>query len=659
MRGNNLIVAKEEVPGRARGVFLHHRFAFSSRLKRMTVLCTQDNSPTVYAVTKGAPETIKTFLKTVPDNYDQVYRHYMKLGQRVLAMAYREFGKKTNVAALKESGRDKLERDLIFCGFLILDCPLKSDSKFVITELKKSDHETVMITGDAVLTAAEVARQVGIINKKCPTYELVCRADVPKEPAHGSSALSEFEFTPLDTEENGNVKLKNIALSESNLRTLRCMKENTEASFCVSGSVMAKVGAAILKRASINVDSNDSDDKNLLLHPVVQAVLKELVQIIAVYARHAPRQKEAIVAAYNLAGKHTMMTGDGTNDVGALKRAHVGISIISAPELEAKQRSATETIAKEQRKEKRARKEGKAKKKSSRKLEESLRQLQDAQSELDHVELGDASVASPFTSRAMSIKCCKDVLQQGRCTLVTMLTIYKILGVNCLVNALVLTKLHMHGVKQGDRQLTILGLAVAALFLFVTRGKPLPTLSPTRPPSSVLCRQALLSIAAQFAVHFTFIMIVTDIALAFVDPYDPSIIPDASFNPNVLNSCTFLLTMVATINTFIVNYRGQPFMEDLRDNKMLLRSAQACYVVLFACSLEVFPPLNDLFQIAPFPETQNDLAGDDDWAVSISEAGGMVQFVRELGFPVAMSIFMAADIVLSFAAEKIILKLCG
>jgi cation-transporting ATPase 13A1 len=360
------------------------------------------------------------------------------------------------------------------------------------------------------------------------------------------------------------------------------------------------------------------------------------------------------------------MCGDGTNDVGALKRAHVGISIISAPELEAKHREATAAMAKaksDKKRLKKAKKSGKSPAKAREggpSLQDTLRALQEAQEELDHVELGDASVASPFTSRAMSIRCCKDVLQQGRCTLVTMLQIYKILGVNCLVNALVLTKLHMHGVKQGDRQLTIVGVVVAALFLFVTRGKPLPTLSPKRPPSSVLSRQALLSIGLQFAVHFTFIMIATEIALAFVDPYDPSIIPDASFNPNVLNTCTFLLTVVATVNTFFVNYRGRPFMEDLKDNKVLLRSVQACYAIMIICALEAFPPLNDLFQLSPFPDTSimaNDSAKEDEWVISVSEAGGLTSFVREVGFPAAMCVFMVADTILAFAVEKFVVRL--
>jgi cation-transporting ATPase 13A1 len=162
----------------------------------------------------------------------------------------------------------------------------------------------------------------------------------------------------------------------------------------------------------------------------------------------------------------------------------------------------------------------------------------------------------------------------------------------------------------------------------------------------------------QFAVHFSFIMIATDIAVAFVDPYDPSIIPDARFNPNVLNTCTFLLTMLAAVNTFAVNYRGRPFMEDLSENKLLLRSLQACYFILLICVTELFPPLNDLFQLSPFPDTNmNAYSDDDDWVVSVSQAGGLTSFVSKVGFSAAMCILMVADTALVFGAEKIIVRM--
>ena len=147
----------------------------------------------------------------------------------------------------------------------------------------------------------------------------------------------------------------------------------------------------------------------------------------------------------------TLMCGDGTNDVGALKQAHVGISIVSVPDLEAKQRNADDAISAVKAEERRERKKEKAaakkrkesskgsssstnkrqKQRSSRaeRIERSLQALAAAEDELNYVSLGNASVASPFTSRKTSIRCCKDILQQGRCTLVTMITIYKILGV--------------------------------------------------------------------------------------------------------------------------------------------------------------------------------------------------------------------------------------
>jgi cation-transporting ATPase 13A1 len=155
-----------------------------------------------------------------------------------------------------------------------------------------------------------------------------------------------------------------------------------------------------------------------------------------VFARHAPREKEAVVAALNACGKFTLMCGDGTNDVGALKQAHVGISLISVPAIEKKKRQASEKVKQLHKEEKREKKTGTsagsqevaAAKKKSRdtSMRKYLKELKDADDELEYVSLGDASVASPFTSRGTSIagpasraaseSFCKDVVRWLRCS---------------------------------------------------------------------------------------------------------------------------------------------------------------------------------------------------------------------------------------------------
>jgi cation-transporting ATPase 13A1 len=566
----------------------------------------------------------------------------MSRGRRVLAMAYRKLGYPRDLISYKDSGRGAVERDMEFAGFLILDCPLKPDSKAVISELRKSRHFVVMITGDALLTAAEVARQVGIIRKTAGGKRMYqIRRKNRAEKRTTDDVLKEFECVSVLSSSKAAPALE---LSKSNLPCLTAMERRGEASFCMSGDVLTSIATSSAPHGRHG--TSVMDEKQQLMHPKTLSVLESLVPLISVYARHSPHQKEAVLAAYNRGGYITCMCGDGTNDVGALKRASVGISIVSAPEVESRQRNATENL--------KLAKQDKAMSKT--KVTESMRELRDAQDQLEYVELGDASVAAPFTSRQVSIKCCKDVIQQGRCTLVSMLGIYKILGVNCLVNAMVLSKLFLHGAKQGERQLTILGMAVAALFYFVTRAEPLPTLSHIRPPSSILCAEALLSIVGQFVVHTAAILVATDAALAFADSYDPSLMPDGSFNPNALNSCTFLLMGLASVNTFAVNYRGRPFMADLRSNRLLYRTLQVCYAVLFACAFEVFPPMNDLLQLASLPTVAAD-AMDGPFSTPEASDELLLQLVRALDFPAFLSFLMLLDTAIVFGLERFLVTI--
>mmetsp|Transcript_26285 Transcript_26285/g.30249 ORF Transcript_26285/g.30249 Transcript_26285/m.30249 type:complete len:1611 (-) Transcript_26285:174-5006(-) len=228
-------------------------------------------------------------------------------------------------------------------------------------------------------------------------------------------------------------------------------------------------------------------------------------------------------------------------------------------------------------------------------------QLEDMETdELPMVKLGDASIAAPFTSKMPSIRSCVDIIRQGRCTLVTSIQMYQILALNCLISAYSLSVLYLDGVKYGDTQMTAMGMLGSVSFMSVSRSKPLNKLSSVRPLTSIFHPSLFISLLGQFTVHLVTMMVAVKAAKDHLpEGYEADL--DGRFQPGILNSVVFLVTNVQQVTVFVVNLQGRPFMNGLTENRPLLWSLAATFILTFMFASESLPGLNKYFQLVPFP----------------------------------------------------------
>ncbi|ODQ56393.1 hypothetical protein SAICODRAFT_4574 [Saitoella complicata NRRL Y-17804] len=625
-------------------ISIRRRFQFSSALKRQSTISSlvlpNGKKSTLISV-KGAPETIRKMLVNVPAGYEDTYKHFTRKGSRVLALGYKYTSENLSLDKINGLVREEVEGSLEFAGFLIFHCPLKDDAKDTVKMLNESSHRCVMITGDNPLTAVHVAKEVEIVERE------VLILDAPEDP----TSAHELEWRTID--EATVIPMKPSDAFDMNLLN--------SYDLCVTGFALAKFEGR-------------------------QDII-ELIKRTWVWARVSPKQKEFILVSLKEAGYYTLMAGDGTNDVGALKQAHIGVALLNGTEDDLKkiaQHAQTERMKGVYEKQKsisarfnappppvppalahlyppgpqnphrekaldmaqktleklgettkgngvEAPRELTPQEKQAQKSAElankmfsAMQSMEDMEDDAPTIKLGDASVAAPFTSKLTNVMAIANIIRQGRCTLVATIQMYKILALNCLISAYSLSVLYLDGIKFGDGQVTISGMLMSVCFLCISKAKPVEKLSKERPQPNIFNMYIIGSILLQFAVHVASLIYI-DRVVGTYEKKEINVDLEAEFSPSLLNSAIYLIQLSQQVSTFVVNYQGRPFRESIRENRALYWGLLSVSFIAFSCATEFVPEINEKLRLVKFEDA----------------------------FKMTLTLVMAADFVLCYVIEQV------
>ena len=272
-----------------------YQYPFSSELQRMSVVVKSlrdDDPENLVLYAKGSPEMIASLSlpESLPENFDEVLAMYTNMGLRVLAFAYKELSIPWH--KVSRVPRQEMERELKFLGLLLMQNKLKPVTTSVIRELNAADIRSIMITGDNLLTAVNVAFQCEVILPQMEVFFIsINESSLSKSPNIDGSIV----FTPQNSER--------ILEPVSHTNPLSALP-STKYCFVISGPTFQ----LIHKHAS-------------------RYVLAAVLLKCAVFARTSPKQKSLIVEELQKLGYVVAMCGDGANDCGALKAADVGVSL--------------------------------------------------------------------------------------------------------------------------------------------------------------------------------------------------------------------------------------------------------------------------------------------------------------------------------------------
>ncbi|KAI8621821.1 hypothetical protein BC830DRAFT_1092401 [Chytriomyces sp. MP71] len=402
--------------------------------------------------------------------------------------------------------RDRVERDMKFLGFVLLQNPLKSESIPTVTMLTEANVKSTIITGDNVMTAINVARQLqlckqvllidvydGVLgfrrlkntvlnpstNLTIPSFELTKASSIdslasltespmmkrrkpPIKANTADSALLEHQESNNESTEDLYVKPTRVSISGTvptppkiRIRSAtvqnQSLPQSTKESFKVypleeigrtqsqmpAGSEVAVTGIAL--EMLIATKDGWMSKENML----GERFLDWLVLKGCVFARMKPDQKTWIIERMIKLGKYVGMCGDGTNDTGALKAAHVGLALSDA----------------------------------------------------------EASIVAPFTSTKKYVADVMQLVREGRCALDISFMAFKYMFMYPLVQLTMTATLNQFGSGLSNNQFLFDDLfVVLGLAFFMLRSGPSRVLAHHRPTDDLLSAPIIYSVLGQFVI---------------------------------------------------------------------------------------------------------------------------------------------------------------
>ncbi|KAJ2726315.1 hypothetical protein GGI07_000626 [Coemansia sp. Benny D115] len=390
-----------ELPGENIKLDIIKRFEFLHSRASMSVAVRDPRDGHVHVFVKGSFEKVKEHLdnSSVPSDYLVAANRMARQGGYVLAVGHRDLGN-IELSEMQNWTRDDMENGSELVGFIVFKNMLKEDTPEAIAKLKEGSTRTVMITGDTALTGVFIAKSAGLMSEEAAVY----LGDVDKS--------GDIFWTDVD---------KEVSVEQSVIDKV------------VSGECMDDVELAMTGKAF-----NCLSDRNQI---------RDYVLFTRVFARMLPNDKVNCVQLHMERGI-TAMCGDGGNDCGALRAAHVGMALSDA----------------------------------------------------------EASIVSPFSSSNRSINSCVELLIQGRSALSTSFAGYLYLILyGQTMTFLKIFAFYFSNTASSNAWIWIDAFINTFMSICVAYSKPAKRLSKYRPTAQILGPQVMASALGTVAINFIFL----------------------------------------------------------------------------------------------------------------------------------------------------------